>query len=78
MPNNTLRVLSGDIGGTKTRLAVFDVAGAHLAGVVERSYASRDYAALNDIIEDFSPAGTRVRMPPPSASPGRCATTWWT
>ena len=57
MANNTLRVLSGDIGGTKTRLAVFDVAGAHLDGMAERSYPSRDYAALNDIIEDFLGAG---------------------
>ena len=53
MANNSLRVLSGDIGGTKTRLAVFEVAGTHLESVVERSYPSGDYAALNDIIEDF-------------------------
>jgi glucokinase len=53
MTNNTLRVLSGDIGGTKTRLAVYEVTGIHLESVVERSYPSGDYAALNDIIEDF-------------------------
>jgi glucokinase len=57
MANSMLRVLSGDIGGTKTRLAVFDVAGTHLDSVVERSYPSRNYASLNDIIEDFLGAG---------------------
>ncbi len=53
MTNNTLRVLSGDIGGTKTRLAIFEVAGIDLESVFERSYPSGDYATLNDIIEDF-------------------------
>jgi glucokinase len=57
MTNNTLRVLSGDIGGTKTRLAVFDVAGTQLRSVAEHSYPSRDFATLNDIIEDFLGAG---------------------
>lgn len=57
MTNNTLRVLSGDIGGTKTRLAMFEVAGAQLRSVVERSYPSRDFAALDDLIEDFLGAG---------------------
>jgi glucokinase len=53
MTDKARRVLAGDIGGTKTRLAVFDVAGTQLHSVVERSYPSRDFATLNDIIEDF-------------------------
>ena len=57
MTVNTLRVLSGDIGGTKTRLAIFEVAGARLQGVVERSYPSRDFATLQAILEDFLAAG---------------------
>jgi glucokinase len=57
MTVNMLRVLSGDIGGTKTRLAVFDVTGTQLDCVVERSYPSRDFATLQAIIEDFLDAG---------------------
>ena len=57
MANNTLQVLSGDIGGTKTRMALFDVAGTKLRSLIERTYPSGDYATLNDIIEDFLTAG---------------------
>jgi glucokinase len=57
MTNSTLQVLSGDIGGTKTRMAIFDVAGTKLRSVIERNYPSGDYASLNDIIEDFLTAG---------------------
>jgi glucokinase len=57
MTNNSLRVLAGDIGGTKTRLAIFDVAGAKLQSVAERSYPSGDFDTLDDIIEDFLGAG---------------------
>jgi glucokinase len=57
MTNSTLQVLSGDIGGTKTRMAIFDVAGTKLRSVIERNYPSGDYASLNDIIEDFLNAG---------------------
>jgi glucokinase len=57
MGNNTRRVLSGDIGGTKTRLAVFDVTGNNLDCVVERTFPSGDYPALSDIIEAFLDAG---------------------
>jgi glucokinase len=48
-----MRVLAGDIGGTKTRLAVFDVQGAHLETVMERSYPSGGYSGLEDIVRDF-------------------------
>jgi glucokinase len=57
MTNNTIQVLSGDIGGTKTRLAIFDVAGAKLHSEVERTYPSGDFATLDDIIADFLGAG---------------------
>jgi glucokinase len=48
-----MRVLAGDIGGTKTRLAVFDVDGSRLDTLSEQSYPSSEYASLNDIIQDF-------------------------
>ncbi|MCP4622267.1 MAG: glucokinase [bacterium] len=48
-----MRVLAGDIGGTKTRLAVFDVHGTCLETVTERSYSSGDYSGLENIVRDF-------------------------
>ncbi|MCR4304865.1 MAG: glucokinase [Gallionella sp.] len=48
-----IRVLSGDIGGTKTRLAVIAVDGARLRTERERDYASRDYATFDELLGDF-------------------------
>jgi len=48
-----MRVLAGDIGGTKTRLAVFEVEGVRLETIIERTYASRDYPSLEAIVQDF-------------------------
>jgi glucokinase len=46
-------VLAGDIGGTKTRLAVCLVAGTQLETLAEHSYPSQEYAALEDVIDAF-------------------------
>ena len=54
-----MRVLAGDIGGTKTRLAVFDVHGTRLETLTERSYPSGSYSGLEDIVQDFL-GGTSV------------------
>ena len=51
--NNSVRILAGDIGGTKTRLAVFEVAATHLETVVEQTYHSQKHDTLLEIIEDF-------------------------
>jgi glucokinase len=48
-----MRVLAGDIGGTKTRLGIFEVDGAGLRLEEERSYPSRDYPGLGEIVVDF-------------------------
>jgi len=48
-----VRVLAGDIGGTKTRLAVFDVEGTRLDTLCEASYPSGEYASLDAIVRDF-------------------------
>ena len=48
-----MRVLAGDIGGTKTRLAVFDVQGTRLETVAEHSYPSVSYGGLESIVQDF-------------------------
>ncbi len=54
-----MRVLAGDIGGTKTRLAVFDIQGTHLETLTECSYSSVDYSGLENIVGDFL-GGTRT------------------
>ena len=51
--NNSVRILAGDIGGTKTRLAIFEVTATELETVVEQSYHSQQHATLLEIIEDF-------------------------
>lgn len=48
-----VRVLSGDIGGTKTRLAIISVEGTQLHTEREKSYSSRDYAAFDELLSDF-------------------------
>ena len=49
-----MKVLAGDIGGTKTRLAVFDVHGTRLETVTECSYPSGSYSGLETIVQDLS------------------------
>lgn len=46
-------VLSGDVGGTKTNLAICSVAAEGLKEIASASYASRDFGALVHIIQDF-------------------------
>lgn len=53
MQSTSIRILSGDIGGTKTRLAVITVDGTRLHTERERDYASRDYAVFEDLLGDF-------------------------
>jgi glucokinase len=45
--------LAGDIGGTKTRLAVVGVSGSRLRIEREVTYASRDYAGFETLLEEF-------------------------
>src|SRR5665647_1335411 len=53
MQSASIRILSGDIGGTKTRLAVIAVAGTRLHLEREHNYASRDYAAFEELLGEF-------------------------
>ncbi len=46
-------ILTGDIGGTKTRLAIVKVTGTQVNILNEVSYASRDYAAFEILLDDF-------------------------
>jgi len=49
----SLRVLSGDIGGTKTRLAIIKVDGVKLDIEREQVYPSREYGRFEELLDDF-------------------------
>jgi glucokinase len=46
-------ILAGDIGGTNTRLAVFELQGSVLAPIWENTFASREHADLETIVRKF-------------------------
>ena len=48
-----MKVLTGDIGGTKTSLAIFEVNGTKLESLSEEMYPSGDYGSLDEIVKDF-------------------------
>jgi glucokinase len=43
-------ILAGDVGGTSTRLGLFEAAGPRLRSVVEETFHSRDHAGLEEIV----------------------------
>jgi glucokinase len=49
-----MRVLAGDVGGTKTRLGIFEVGGDECRLVDGRSYRSQDHTGLGEIVIDFA------------------------
>jgi glucokinase len=54
MPVDTLNhFLAGDIGGTKTRLAVIEVSGTQARVVREAGYPSRDYLMFEELLGEF-------------------------
>lgn len=46
-------ILAGDIGGTKTRLALYAIEGGALVPRVEESYPSRTYATFDTMLSEF-------------------------
>jgi glucokinase len=46
-------ILAGDIGGTRTLLAAFDVEGSKLTRVVEKAYPSQEHGGLAEIVASF-------------------------
>ena len=52
-PDSPLRILAGDIGGTKTRLAIIDCVGDRVHTLAEETYPSQTYATLDAIIRVF-------------------------
>lgn len=56
--------ISGDIGGTKTRLARVTVNGSRVEVVHEQTYPSREFADFSDILADFA---SQVSLPEAAA-----------
>lgn len=52
-------ILAGDIGGTSTRLALFEAAGGTVRAVAQERYSSRDYPGLSEIVRTFMAANPR-------------------
>jgi glucokinase len=46
-------ILAGDVGGTKTNLGLFDVQQGRLARVADKRFATRAYAGLGEIVQEF-------------------------
>ena len=46
-------ILAGDVGGTNTRLAFFEIRGGQLERIAEQTYPSREHSSLDDIVADF-------------------------
>lgn len=53
MNNGNNIILAGDVGGTKTLLALFEGSGSHLAELKSKRYASKDFKNLEVIVKDF-------------------------
>ena len=56
MPNRDL-ILAGDIGGTKTNLALFSIEGNKLHTVLQRTFPSATFSGLIPVIREFLQSG---------------------
>jgi len=52
-------IIAGDIGGTKTVLALFETAGEDLRCVREATFPSLEYHALEAVVDEFLSATAR-------------------
>ncbi len=48
-----MKVLAGDIGGTKTNLGIFEVQNQQIVSLLESTWISKDFHSLEEIIEQF-------------------------
>ena len=55
-------ILAGDIGGTKTALALFEPDGTHLRKVRDAKFPSRGHASFDEILDRFLGRGDRPRV----------------
>jgi glucokinase len=51
-----MKVLAGDVGGTKTSLAIFEVEGSKFEILGMEKYPSQDYGSLDEIVRQFTDA----------------------
>src|SRR5262245_31647633 len=59
-------ILAGDIGGTSTRLALFEINGGKLAAIAPpQKFHSAEHKGLNEIVAAFVDAQTRAGKAPP-------------
>lgn len=56
MARNDL-ILAGDIGGTKTHLALFSLQGNKLQSESQKTFASQDYSGLEPVLREFLATG---------------------
>ena len=66
-------ILAGDIGGTKTVIALFDNTAGGLKLVRDATFPSKDHASLEEILEQASCKARKASRckPAASASPAR-------
>lgn len=57
-----MHVLAGDVGGTKTLVALFECRDGTLSPVREQRFVSRDEPSLDGIVSKFVAAGPRVEI----------------
>jgi glucokinase len=55
-------ILAGDVGGTKTVLALFEPAGESLRLVRDATFASREHGSLEEILGQFLEGGPKVSL----------------
>jgi glucokinase len=58
-------ILAGDIGGTKTNLALFDWKSDRVEPERQRTFYSRDYASFDDVLAEFLKPPEAESDPPP-------------
>src|SRR4029077_15085416 len=46
-------ILSGDLGGTKSNLGLFDIQQGMLADVAKNCYATQQHSGLDEMVKDF-------------------------
>jgi glucokinase len=55
-------ILAGDVGGTKTVLALFACSGGNVHAVREEAFSSREHASIEDVLARFLKAGADVHL----------------
>lgn len=53
-----MQILTGDIGGTNTRLSICELSNKQLSILNHQTFSSQDYPSLQAVIEDYAPAGS--------------------